>query len=57
MRASITSYAELWVKVDNQGEKGTGTLSVSAERGRNYVHIFKDAGTTLATVNVRFPDK
>lgn len=53
-------YAELWVKVDNQSEKkvlerGAGTLSVTAERGRNYVYILTDAGTTLATVNVRFP--
>jgi len=52
-------YAEIWVKVDNQDERkvvemGRGSLPIAVEAGRTYVYILTDAGTTLATVTVRF---
>ena len=52
-------YAEVWVKVDGQDatkilERGKGTLPVVVEPGRTYLYILTDAGTTLATVTVRF---
>jgi len=52
-------YAEIWVKVDKQDERkvielGKGSLPVTVEAGRTYVYILTDAGTTLATVTVKF---
>ena len=52
-------YAEVWVKVDGQDEtkvleRGKGTLPVVVVPGKTYVYILTDAGTTLATVTVRF---
>lgn len=52
-------YAEIWVKVDSQDERkvlemGKGSLPIVIEPGRTYVYILTDAGTTLATVTVRF---
>lgn len=53
-------YAEVWVRVDNEDERklleqGRGTLPVVVVPGKTYVYILTDAGTTLATVTVRFP--
>ena len=52
-------YAEVWVRVDGQDatkvlERGKGSLPVVVEPGRSYLYILTDAGTTLATVTVRF---
>jgi hypothetical protein len=52
-------YAEVWMKVDNQDEtkileQGKGTLQQAIAVGRTYTYILTDAGTTLATVTVRF---
>jgi hypothetical protein len=52
-------YAEVWVKVDDQNEtklleRGKGTLPVVVVPGKTYLYILTDAGTTLATVTVRF---
>ena len=52
-------YAEIWVRVDGQDatkvlERGNGTLPVVVEAGKTYIYILTDAGTTLATVTVRF---
>jgi hypothetical protein len=52
-------YAEVWVKVDDHDEtkiieQGKGTLPASIIAGSTYVYILTDAGTTLATVTVRF---
>jgi len=52
-------YAEVWVRVDGQDatkvlERGNGTLPVVVEPGKTYIYILTDAGTTLATVTVRF---
>ena len=52
-------YAEVWVKVDDRDEtkiieQGKGTLPASITAGSTYVYILTDAGTTLATVTVRF---
>jgi hypothetical protein len=52
-------YAEVWVKIDGQDatkvlERGKGTLPVVVEPGKTYLYILTDAGTTLATVTVRF---
>ena len=52
-------YAEVWLKVDDQDaakvlERGKGTLPASIAVGHTYVYILTDAGTTLATVTVRF---
>ena len=52
-------YAEVWVRVDNEDEKklleqGRGTLPVTVVPGKTYVYILTDAGTTLATITVRF---
>jgi hypothetical protein len=52
-------YAEVWVKVNDQPEtkvleQGNGTLPASIVAGNTYVYILTDAGTTLATVTVRF---
>jgi len=35
-------------------ERGKGTLPASIAVGHTYVYILTDAGTTLATVTVRF---
>jgi hypothetical protein len=52
-------YAEVWLKVDNADEtkvleQGKGTIPVQIAAGRTYKYILTDAGTTLATVTVRF---
>jgi len=52
-------YAEVWLKVDNADEakvleQGKGTMPVQIAVGRTYKYILTDAGTTLATVTVRF---
>ena len=53
-------YAEVWFKVNGGDEvfvveRGKGSLQVPVERGRQYVYILTDAGTTLATVTFIVP--